>query len=179
MQMRKEHDKSTLMTPMLNWTNSNWADYLSNNVVPMLYHCLNYWSCTDVLVSRKRFLLSAGAVKLQKKERWDRSLQNIDHPNLKLSLDTGHAHLVHCNYRAPPVVDFITAAGENLTHVHLQDVDGYADRHWHPGEGSIPWQAVMDELRKSPSKPHLIIEVRKNMHRLPATAEFLEHLAVK
>tara|TARA_B100001175_G_C19351746_1_gene562681 strand:- start:57 stop:869 length:813 start_codon:yes stop_codon:yes gene_type:complete len=107
------------------------------------------------------------------------AIQHIDHPNLKLSVDTGHAHLAHCNYRAPPVVDFITAAGENLTHVHLQDVDGYADRHWHPGEGSIPWQAVMDELHKSPSKPHLIIEVRKNMHRLPATAEFLEHLAAK
>lgn len=107
------------------------------------------------------------------------AIQGINHPNLKLSVDTGHAHLAHCNYRAPAVVDFIAAAENKLAHVHLQDVDGYADRHWHPGEGNISWQAVMDELRHSRSNIHLIIEVRKNMHRLPATVKFLEDLAGK
>lgn len=104
-------------------------------------------------------------------------IQSINHPNLKLSIDTGHAQLAHCNYRAAAVVDFIAAGEDKLAHVHLQDVDGYADRHWHPGEGSIPWQGVMDALLKSQSNPHLIIEARKNMHRLSTTVEFLENFA--
>lgn len=41
-----------------------------------------------------------------------------------------------------PVADFITDADEQLAHVHLQDVDGHADRHWAPGEGEIEWTAV-------------------------------------
>ncbi|HBY13214.1 MAG TPA: hypothetical protein DEG78_08600, partial [Rhodobacteraceae bacterium] len=29
-----------------------------------------------------------------------RAVREIDHPNLQLSVDTGHAHLSHCNYKA-------------------------------------------------------------------------------
>ncbi len=62
----------------------------------------------------------------------------IAHPMLKVSIDTGHAALAHGSYGAPPVVDFVARAGADLGHLHLQDADGYADRHWHPGEGCIP-----------------------------------------
>ena len=105
-----------------------------------------------------------------------RAVREIDHPNLQLSVDTGHAHLSHCNYKAPSVVDFIAAAENRLAHVHLQDVDGCADRHWLPGEGTISWQPVMDALHKSESAPKLIIEVRRNIERVPKTAAFLERL---
>lgn len=105
------------------------------------------------------------------------AIRKIAHPNLKLSIDTGHAHLSHCNNKAPSVVDFVDAAENQLAHVHLQDVDGYADRHWLPGEGSISWQPVIDALRKSESTPRLIIEVRKNMGRLPESATYLERLS--
>ena len=101
----------------------------------------------------------------------------IDHPNLRLSVDTGHAYLSQCNYKAPSVVDFIDSAESRLAHVHLQDCDGYADRHWLPGEGSITWPAVMDALKTSRSKPHLIVEVRNNMHRLPEVVAWLEGFA--
>jgi sugar phosphate isomerase/epimerase len=98
----------------------------------------------------------------------------IDHPNLKLSIDTGHAELAHQNYGAPPLVDFITAAGDRLDHVHLQDVDGHADRHWHPGEGCILWAPVFATLRASQSKPRLVLEVRSELERLPQTVARLE-----
>ena len=104
------------------------------------------------------------------------AIQEINHPNLRLSLDTGHAFLSHSNYNAPSVIDFIDAAEGYLAHVHLQDVDGYADRHWLPGEGSITWPAVADALKNCPTKPHLVIEVRKNMHRIPNAINFLESL---
>ena len=106
-----------------------------------------------------------------------KAIQEIDHPNLQLSIDTGHAHLSHCNNKAPSVVDFVYAAEDQLAHVHLQDVDGYADRHWLPGEGSIAWQPLIDALQKSESTPKLIIEVRKNLDRLPKSAAYLERLS--
>ncbi|WP_428688738.1 sugar phosphate isomerase/epimerase family protein [Roseibium sp.] len=79
---------------------------------------------------------------------------------VKVSLDTGHAHYVHGVNGAPPVDYFVKAAGNNLRHVHLQDADGYADRHWTLGEGTINWRAVFAALGKLTSNPRLIIEIR-------------------
>lgn len=98
----------------------------------------------------------------------------VDHPNLRASIDTGHADIVHGRYNAPPVTDFIAVAGAHLGHVHLQDVDGYADRHWHPGEGRINWRAVFAALAGITARPRLILEVRRDLHRLPATVAWLE-----
>jgi len=98
-----------------------------------------------------------------------RLVRAIDHPNLRVSLDTGHAELAHGSYGAPPVVDFIAAAAGVLGHVHLQDADGYADRHWHPGDGRIPWRPVFDALARLEESPRLILEVRRDHARLPET----------
>ena len=95
-------------------------------------------------------------------------------PNLKLSVDTGHAHLVHGSNGAPPVDYFIKDAGEMLAHVHLQDADGYADRHWIPGEGSILWTSVFDAIAAMKEQPRLIIEVMNNIHRIPGAVRALK-----
>lgn len=101
-------------------------------------------------------------------------VRRLDHPRLRLSIDTGHADLSHSNYGAPPVLDFLAHAGAMLGHVHLQDVDGYADRHWHPGDGRIAWRPVMAYLAAQPEPARLILEVRHHVRRLPATAAMLE-----
>lgn len=80
-------------------------------------------------------------------------------PSVRVSLDTGHANYAHGRTGGPPVDYFVAAAGEMLAHVHLQDTDGYADRHWHPGEGTIPWPAVFRELALLDKQPRLVIEV--------------------
>ncbi len=87
-----------------------------------------------------------------------------------VSIDTGHAECVHGNYRAPPVDYFVHAAGNQLKHVHLQDVDGYADRHWALGEGVIRWHSVFAALGKLSSNPRLIIELRDKAGILPSAA---------
>ena len=38
--------------------------------------------------------------------------------------------------------------------------DGYADRHWHPGDGEVNWRAIFTAISKLPQLPRLIIEVR-------------------
>jgi sugar phosphate isomerase/epimerase len=101
----------------------------------------------------------------------------IGHTRLALSVDTGHADIAHAKAGGPPVVDVLAHAGERLAHVHLQDVDGHADRHWHPGEGRIAWQPVIDTLAVMTRTPRLILEVSGNLHRLPQTAAWLEAMA--
>lgn len=79
---------------------------------------------------------------------------------VKVSIDTGHAHYAHVSTGAPPVDYYVTAAGDMLHHVHLQDTDGYADRHWAPGDGTILWTAVFRALASVRSKPRLVLELR-------------------
>lgn len=104
------------------------------------------------------------------------AISEINHPNFKISIDTGHAQLTHTNYSAPALVDFIGSASEDLAHVHLQDVDGYADRHWHPGDGVINWLPVLEAINKLNVAPRLVIEVRDSYHRIPKTESYLRNL---
>lgn len=79
---------------------------------------------------------------------------------IALSIDTGHAHLARHMLGGPPVDFFVRDAGNQLKHVHIQDLDGHADRHWAPGDGSIEWTAVFKALADCESAPHLVLELR-------------------
>ena len=86
--------------------------------------------------------------------------ESFDSQMVSLSVDTGHAQLARRMSGAPPVDYFIRDAGLLLDHVHLQDVDGHADRHSPPGEGEIEWPAVFRAIADSGSSPHLVLELR-------------------
>ena len=94
---------------------------------------------------------------------------------LALSVDTGHAHYAHGSTGAPPVDFYIRAAGNHLNHVHLQDADGYADRHWQLGQGTILWPSVFAALADISSNPRLIIELRNKAGVIPS-ANYLKSL---
>jgi sugar phosphate isomerase/epimerase len=80
-------------------------------------------------------------------------------PAVQVSLDTGHAHYAHVSTGAPPVDVFVRLAGDRLAHVHLQDADGHADRHWAIGEGTIRWAGVFRALEACTSAPRLVLEL--------------------
>lgn len=82
---------------------------------------------------------------------------NSDH--VRVSIDTGHAYVNH-KLGAPTPDYWILAAGELLGHVHIQDTDGYADRHWSLGDGEIKWRSVFAALNTITARPRLILEVR-------------------
>lgn len=100
-------------------------------------------------------------------------VQSFDSPAIRLSIDTGHAHYAHGSTGAPPVDYFVHSAGELLNHIHLQDADGYADRHWALGEGTVRWHAVFRAIALLEVKPRLIIELRDKAG-IPASMKFLE-----
>lgn len=102
-----------------------------------------------------------------------RLVEALGSPALALSIDTGHAHYAHCSTGAPPVDYFVKSAGERLAHMHLQDADGYADRHWAIGEGTIRWAGVFRALAALETKPHLVLELH-DKRGIPASMAWLE-----
>lgn len=105
---------------------------------------------------------------------WAALARSFDSPAVKCSLDTGHAHYAHGSTGGPPVDHFIRVAGKDLAHIHLQDADGYADRHWRPGQGTIHWHALFEAIEETGANPRLIIELRdEKFGDAPEAAEWL------
>ena len=90
-----------------------------------------------------------------------------------VSVDTGHAELARHMCGAPPPDYFIRSAGAYLGHVHLQDIDGYADRHWQIGTGCIAWHAVFEALGQLSHSPRLVLEL-KDYSKIPASMAYLQ-----
>lgn len=97
--------------------------------------------------------------------------------SVAVSLDTGHAHYAYGSTGAPPVDYYVRRAGNRLQHVHLQDADGYADRHWNIGEGNILWPSIFRNLAELDSNPRLILELRDKSGILPSV-EYLGRLGL-
>lgn len=103
--------------------------------------------------------------------------ETFDSAAVAVSVDTGHAHYAHGTTGAPPVDYYISRAGAALRHVHLQDADGYADRHWAIGKGTVNWSAVFAALAPLGDRPRLIIELRDKADILPS-ASYLQDLGL-
>lgn len=96
---------------------------------------------------------------------------------LRLSVDTGHAHWAHRVAGAPPADRFVRDAGGLLGHVHLQDTDGYADRHWPLGRGNIVWRGIFEALSLCRTCPRLIVEIN-DFDRVEESVAHLERLGL-
>jgi sugar phosphate isomerase/epimerase len=116
----------------------------------------------DVIVRAENIGCDLVIENIEDKDPHDRVelAQALGSARVRVSLDTGHANYAHHSTGAPPVDHYVEAAGDMLAHVHLQDTDGYGDRHWPPGEGNIRWPAVFRALGRLRSKPRLILELR-------------------
>lgn len=102
---------------------------------------------------------------------WLNLVQTIDSPALRLSVDVGHAFLT-AQIGGPPPDQWIREAGEWLAHVHLQDSDGCADRHWRIGQGNLNWYAIFSALNEIDASPRLLLEMRQ-VRDVEASARWL------
>jgi sugar phosphate isomerase/epimerase len=84
-------------------------------------------------------------------------VSSFDSEYVRLSIDTGHAFVASRLGGATPD-HWVRQAGPLLGHLHLQDTDGDADRHWPPGVGSMNWYALFTALGELDHQPRLIIE---------------------
>ena len=98
-------------------------------------------------------------------------VQSFESPVVRQSLDTGHAYIKY-GEGAPPPDYWVRTAGSMLMHVHLQDTDGYSDRHWAVGRGKIDWHELFTALGELDTMPRLILELME-YDEIPLAAAWL------
>lgn len=103
-------------------------------------------------------------------------VQSFNSPFVRLSLDTGHALIMH-QYGGPMPDQWVSEAGAWLGHLHLQDVDGQLDRHWPPGMGNVNWPALFAALSVLNHQPRLVLEL-KEPARIPQAMRYLNGLGL-
>ncbi len=100
--------------------------------------------------------------------------ERLNHPLVKLCLDTGHAHI-----SGQDIPDMIRAFGSKLGSLHLNDNYGligpiYEDLHLFPGYGSIEWGEVLDALKAAGFSGSLNMEPVGELPRLKQTLRVLQ-----
>ncbi|MBN1551549.1 sugar phosphate isomerase/epimerase [bacterium] len=71
-------------------------------------------------------------------------VDNVNHPNLKLCFDIGHAH-VWSHWSPSEWIEFL---GNRIFHIHLHDNAGEQDNHLPVGKGSIDFENFFNTVRK-------------------------------
>ncbi len=82
--------------------------------------------------------------------------ENIDSPNLKLALDTGHVNLYAPQTR---VVDWIKEYGSNLYHLHIHNNFQTNDDHSNLGNGTLNFKEIFDEIKNQNINPSFVFEM--------------------
>ncbi len=79
-----------------------------------------------------------------------------EHPDLKMTLDTGHANIGGGSGR---IFEFLRRCGSRIGHVHASDNHGKRDDHLPIGEGNIDFQGVMRALTTNGYRETITLEV--------------------
>lgn len=159
-------------SPFTTWDYNNLPNYPNGfeNVVGLVHETL-----TPAVKRAEELGVTLVIENIEDKDPFARVrlAESFSSPAVAVSIDTGHAHYAHGSTGAPPVDYYVHAAGERLRHVHLQDADGHADRHWEIGKGSIHWHAVFGAIASLSVKPHLMLELR-DTSRIEASLQWLQ-----
>ncbi len=169
-------DQIVIHSPFTTWGYNNLPK--EPNGIGDVIACAH--ACLDAAVKRAEGLgVTFVLENIEDKNPDDRLMlaRSFDSAAVKLSIDTGHAYYAQGSTGAPPVDYFVTAAGDMLEHVHIQDADGYADRHWAPGMGTMNWPPIFAALAQLSSKPRLNLELR-DKDSIFAGAKHLEALGL-
>lgn len=172
----KAHPHMVLHSPFSHWDgyNLDTNSYARETKINRVHDCLK------PVVARARDLGVALVIEnIEDRDPADRNAlaDSIDGDTVQLSVDTGHAYYAHLTGGAPTVDRFIRAAGSRLAHIHLQDGDGWADRHWQIGEGTLCWPEIFRAIADTGTHPRLLLEMRDCNAVLPS-ARYLQELGL-
>jgi sugar phosphate isomerase/epimerase len=73
--------------------------------------------------------------------------------NVGICLDLGHAHLT------VGIPEAVTTLGPRIMALHVHDNHGLKDEHLWPGDGTIPWAATIEALKKLATPPAVVLEI--------------------
>ena len=82
--------------------------------------------------------------------------EQINSPNLKLALDTGHVNLYAHD---TDVSEWIKAYGENLYHLHLHNNFRENDDHSNFENGTLDFNKILTQIKQSNIEPSFVLEM--------------------
>ena len=108
--------------------------------------------------------------------KFDRLLQFVSSPNLKLTLDVGH---LFCQGEVP-MVDYIERWKDWIVNVHIEDMKAGVHEHLMFGDGQIHFPPVMEVFKKIGYRGPINVELSRHSHNAAVVAmesyEFLSKL---
>ena len=109
---------------------------------------------------------------------FERLLERIEQPCLRLTLDIGH---LQCQGETP-IADVIRRHAPRLANVHLDDMRRGVHEHLMFGDGEIEFPPVLQALADSGYTNGIYVELSRHSHDAPEAAreamEFLETLGL-
>lgn len=84
-------------------------------------------------------------------------ISGVNSPNLKASIDTGHANL----FSEVKISEWIKAYGKHLHHMHIHNNFGDDDSHYSLLKGNIDFNEIFNTLKESNSNPAIVFEIFK------------------
>ena len=109
---------------------------------------------------------------------FERLLERIEQPCLRLTLDIGH---LQCQGETP-IADVIRRHAPRLANVHLDDMRRGVHEHLMFGDGEIEFPPVLQALADSGYTNGIYVELSRHSHEAPAAArkamEFLKKLGL-
>ena len=107
---------------------------------------------------------------------FERLLQWIDAPGLRLTLDVGH---LYCQGEVP-IADYIRRWAHRIANVHIEDMRAGVHEHLMFGEGEMDFPPIIDALKAVGYQGGLHVELSRHSHEGPRAAgqafEFLNPL---
>ena len=80
-------------------------------------------------------------------------VRKMNHPNIRMCFDTGHAHMTG------PVAAALDAGRDVITYLHVHDNNGFIDSHHVPGRGNLPWDEQAVVMKKLPRDIPAMLEL--------------------
>ena len=82
-------------------------------------------------------------------------IRKVNSPNLRMCFDTGHAHMT----TTTSVAQEIAGCLDVISYFHINDNDRKLDAHLIPGQGTIDWPAVSQEIARLPADVSVMLEL--------------------
>lgn len=98
--------------------------------------------------------------------RFQRLLQWVDSPQLKLTLDLGH---LYCQGEVP-IADYIARWSSHLVNVHVEDMRAGVHEHLMFGEGEMEFPPIIAALGAANYRGGVHVELSRHSHMAPVAA---------
>ncbi len=98
--------------------------------------------------------------------RFQRLLQWVDSPQLKLTLDLGH---LYCQGEVP-IADYITRWSSYIVNVHVEDMRAGVHEHLMFGEGEMEFPPIIAALGSANYRGGVHVELSRHSHMAPVAA---------